>query len=178
MTATFKNDEALQSEIIDITASEVNAALGSISNKTSFSAVTSFEPIFNAPKEVFTKNGGDAFSAPTDGPYMCKRSSELSLNPYSQLVPVLLFSWSWASEADDKYTLAAIENIYNRSVASAKEKGLYDPYVYLNDAGPDQDVFQGYGPGRLQRLREIAKKYDPEGVFQTLVPGGFKLGSY
>lgn len=81
MTATFKNNAALQSQIVDITASEINAALGSISDKTSLSAVTSFEPIFNAPADVFTKNGGDAFSAPTDGPYMCKPPSLPPLHP-------------------------------------------------------------------------------------------------
>ena len=93
-------------------------------------------------------------------------------------VVVLLFSWTWKSAADDKYVLAAIENIYSRSVAAAKQKGLYNAFVYLNDAGPDQAVFQGYGPNNLQRLRDISKEYDPEGVFQTLLPGGFKLGSY
>lgn len=56
--------------------------------------------------------------------------------------------------------------------------GLYNAYAYLNDAGPDQAVFQGYGAGNLQRLRDISKKYDPEGVFQKLLPGGFKLGFY
>lgn len=182
MTATFKNSAALQSQIVDITASEISAALGSISNKTSFSAVTSFEPIFNAPAEVFTKNGGDAFSAPTDGPYMCKSPSlppsTPSLIPCSPPVPVLLFSWTWASAADDKFTLGAIENIYSRSVAAAKQMGLYNAYVYLNDAGPEQAVLRGYGAGNLQRLRDISKKYDPEGVFQKLLPGGFKLGLY
>lgn len=66
----------------------------------------------------------------------------------------------------------------NRSVAAAKQRGLYNEYVYLNDAGPDQAVFPGYGAKNFQRLRDISKKYDPEGVFQTLLPGGFKLGTH
>ena len=32
-----------------------------------------------------------------------------------------------------------------------------------------------YGPESVARLRAASRKYDPQGVFQTLCPGGFKL---
>ena len=43
------------------------------------------------------------------------------------------------------------------------------------DAAGFQSIFPGYGPGNHGRLQGIAKKYDPTGVFQTLMPGGFKV---
>jgi hypothetical protein len=52
--------------------------------------------------------------------------------------------------------------------AVGKERGQ-------NYAGAAQDVFAGYGEKNRERLRDIQSKYDPEGVFSRLQPGGFKL---
>lgn len=56
-----------------------------------------------------------------------------------------------------------------------RASGVASRYIYQNYAGPKQDVYGGYGEDNLRRLRAVAKKYDPEGVFQTLMPGGLKL---
>jgi len=42
-------------------------------------------------------------------------------------------------------------------------------------AAQEQNVFEGYGSANHAKLRIISKKYDPEGVFQRLQPGYFKL---
>lgn len=47
--------------------------------------------------------------------------------------------------------------------------------VYLNYASTRQDVFASYGADNVKYLREVAAKYDPTGVFQTRIPGGFKI---
>jgi len=49
-------------------------------------------------------------------------------------------------------------------------------FQYLNYAHPDQHPLESYGADNLQHLEEASRKFDPEGVFQKLVPGGFKLG--
>lgn len=41
--------------------------------------------------------------------------------------------------------------------------------------GLTQDPLATYGETNIQRMREAAKKYDPTGVFQTRVPGGYKI---
>lgn len=46
-----------------------------------------------------------------------------------------------------------------------------DGFVYMNYAGPKQDVFGGYGIESLKRL----KKYDSKGLFGELWKGYFKL---
>ncbi|KAJ6184983.1 hypothetical protein N7519_006284 [Penicillium mononematosum] len=53
--------------------------------------------------------------------------------------------------------------------------GLYDAFNYMGDAAGFQSIFPGYGAQNHRRLAGIAKKYDPHGVFQTLMPGGFKV---
>ena len=58
----------------------------------------------------------------------------------------------------------------------AKEMGLWHPYVYINYADVEQDVFAGYGEENRERLRQIQRKWDPAGVFgERLQPGGFKV---
>jgi hypothetical protein len=56
-----------------------------------------------------------------------------------------------------------------------KEEGLYHPFQYLNFAAWFQDPLGGYGQEQKRTLKEVARKYDPTGVFQRQVPGGFKL---
>lgn len=58
---------------------------------------------------------------------------------------------------------------YARSINKANE------FIYLDYAAKNQNPLRGYGAANLRKLREVARKYDPEAVFQTLVPGGFKL---
>lgn len=57
----------------------------------------------------------------------------------------------------------------------AKARGLYNRFIYVNYAGPYQNVIPGYGEENLARLKKVAEKYDPRAVFQTLQPGGYKL---
>jgi hypothetical protein len=59
--------------------------------------------------------------------------------------------------------------------AATKKAGLYDPFNYLGDAAGFQKIFPGYGAENHRRLVKIAQKYDPHAVFQSLMPGGFKV---
>lgn len=59
--------------------------------------------------------------------------------------------------------------------ALAKARGLHLPFLYMNHAARDQDPLASYGPENLARLRDVARKYDPVQMFQTLQNGGFLL---
>ncbi|KAK5659469.1 hypothetical protein OQA88_670 [Cercophora sp. LCS_1] len=48
-------------------------------------------------------------------------------------------------------------------------------WTYLNYADKIQDPLASYGAKNLRFMQEVANKYDPDGVFQTLCPGGFKV---
>lgn len=50
-------------------------------------------------------------------------------------------------------------------------------WTTANYANPTQKVFQNYGMKNVAKMREVAAKYDPCGVFQHLCPGGFKISS-
>jgi hypothetical protein len=81
--------------------------------------------------------------------------------------------WDDASK-DDQFNKAALD-FMNAAKAEAKSRGVYSRYIYLNYAGPYQNVISGYGEANLAKLKSIAKRYDPNAVFQKLQPGGYKL---
>ena len=88
---------------------------------------------------------------------------------------VFLADLSWSDAKDDalfkkigQITIKEI-NQYAASIGKANE------YIYLDYAYQTQNPLRGYGAANLRKLREVARKYDPGAVFQTLVPGGFKL---
>ncbi|KAF2121074.1 hypothetical protein BDV96DRAFT_640484 [Lophiotrema nucula] len=57
----------------------------------------------------------------------------------------------------------------------SKARGSHLPFLYMNDASRDQNPLATYSNESLEKLKEVAKKYDPEGVFQKLQQGGFLL---
>ncbi|KAK8076221.1 FAD binding domain-containing protein [Apiospora phragmitis] len=48
-------------------------------------------------------------------------------------------------------------------------------WLYLNYCDPSQNPLASYGAEAVERLKVVSRKYDPEGVFQKRVPGGFKI---
>ncbi|KAF9894140.1 hypothetical protein FE257_009113 [Aspergillus nanangensis] len=105
------------------------------------------------------KNGGNALGiSDRDYPLML-------LNP----------AFRWEDQMDDSRIMLANMNFVNRVDAQARKMGLYEPFLYMNYASQFQDVVHGYGEANLERLRAVALDYDPDGLFQTLQPGYFKL---
>ncbi|CAO2654998.1 Nn.00g117310.m01.CDS01 [Neocucurbitaria sp. VM-36] len=84
---------------------------------------------------------------------------------------VFTFTDAAASEGFEE----ALKDFLKLIEGVAKEEGVLHRYKYLNFAASFQDPFDSYGEEQKETLREVAKKYDPEGVFQTQVAGGFKL---
>jgi hypothetical protein len=72
-----------------------------------------------------------------------------------------------------KKKLSKVESEFKKFVAGT-ENGLLD-FVYLNYAGGSQKVVSSYGKDNICQMWDVSKKYDPKGVFQHRLPGGFKL---
>lgn len=88
----------------------------------------------------------------------------------------ILVAAAWTSASDDGYLLGFLTSLVQSIDTTSKAAGLYYPYIFLNDAGSGQSPFPLYGRGRsLPRMKAISRKYDPEGVFQNLASGAFKL---
>jgi len=82
---------------------------------------------------------------------------------------------SWALPSSDQVTLSLSISFMKQVEDLAKAKGLLERYLFLNNAAIDQMVIASYGDNQVKELVRISKRYDPQGVFQKLAKGGFKL---
>ncbi|KAI1350260.1 FAD-binding domain-containing protein [Xylaria sp. FL0043] len=103
--------------------------------------------------------------------------NSLGLSPNVTDIVLVDLIVGWDDVADDDYMMAFIQNLANKQVQWLVQKGVHDSFIYLNYAGQQQDPIGSYGTnGRIKdHLQSVSKKYDPSGIFQHRVPGGFKL---
>lgn len=118
-----------------------------------------FEPI---PVQLISQSiarGGNATGlTPSDGPLV-----------------VVLFYVSYDSPADDEKVIAVAKQALQVIEEEARNRDVYHPWVYLNYAFPHQDPIGSYGAESQAQLQKVGKKYDPEGFFQVVGAGSFKL---
>ena len=104
-------------------------------------------------------------------PFLQEAIPTLSPDPKPIVVAQLTGTWKDSKDtaAIEAIALALISDIDT----AARTDDLQTGYIYLNYAHAGQNVF-GQGK-RREWLQEMSKRYDPEGIFQRCVPGGFKL---
>lgn len=98
------------------------------------------------------------------------------LDPNDGPLIVVEICMTWKKAGDDEFMEKAVAEFLGGCVALAQQRGLAHRFIFPNYAWPTDAVMKGYGEERLAVLRDIARKWDPEGFFQTRVVGGFKLG--
>ncbi|KAM7206074.1 hypothetical protein V8F20_002856 [Naviculisporaceae sp. PSN 640] len=77
----------------------------------------------------------------------------------------------------EKWAYPHVREWYEGLRDFAESQGGLLPWIPANYADPAQKVLQSYGPENVRFIREVANRYDPAGVFQTLCPGGFKISA-
>ncbi|PQE14459.1 oxidoreductase FAD-binding protein [Rutstroemia sp. NJR-2017a BBW] len=100
-------------------------------------------------------------------------STGLDTSGGSLVLCVLTYSWEDAS--DDEAMNGAAKLFIEEVDKLSSDAGLFNRYKYVNYSAGYQDPISGYGDEMKAKLQETSKKYDPEGFFQTNVPGGFKI---
>ena len=85
------------------------------------------------------------------------------------------FACTSHSPADDAAVLNATKTFIRLAQHYTKSQNQHIEFIYSNYALPFQDPIASYGDESQEFLRIVSKKYDPQQVFQKLVPGGFKL---
>ncbi|KAI9841211.1 MAG: hypothetical protein M1837_000938 [Sclerophora amabilis] len=155
VTITLGNDAALFEKVFDID----NATLQTVTDVPNLSWSMTFQAIPTSIRQHSVDRGGNSLGIPpSEGP----------------LVLVLL-TVSWDDAADDERIDVASKSWFNRIKAAANAMGLGNDWIYLNYAAPWQKPIDGYGAANKARLQSVSRKYDPSGLFQKAVPGGFKL---
>jgi FAD/FMN-containing dehydrogenase len=153
--ATYKLNKAHVASVRDIFYEEIQPII----DAAGLVPAATLQVITQGQLAGMSKNGGNPLGLPaSNGPYLL-----LNLN------------MMWTNAADDTRILQANQRIVDRTVALAQSMGLSEDYIYMNYASQYQDVIASYGATNKAKLKTIASKYDPSGVFQTLEPGYFKL---
>lgn len=104
-------------------------------------------------------------------------NNSLGLQPADGRLVVCLLSVAYPQASDDVIVAETSKTLFADITAAAAQRAAGNPYVYLNYAAPWQDPIGSYGAKNRAALRAASKRYDPEGLFQKGVPGGFKLFS-
>lgn len=91
--------------------------------------------------------------------------------------PLIIFNCSltWTKAEDDKQVRSTIQRALERIDAAAATRGADHPYRFMNYCMEFQNPYKGSGEASLRLMREASKKYDPEGLFQRGITGGFNL---
>ncbi len=82
---------------------------------------------------------------------------------------------AWQDVEQDDFFQSTGDWLISELNAYARSIGKANPYIYLDYAYKTQKPLESYGTENVEKIRAAAKKYDPKGVFQTMVPGGFKI---
>ncbi|KAJ5312872.1 hypothetical protein N7508_003702 [Penicillium antarcticum] len=102
--------------------------------------------------------GGNALGLDSSKVYLC----------YAEVV-------EWIGTAYDDIVAKWVEDTTYKINNATQKAGLYDSFNYMGDSAGFQSIFPGYGEENHQKLIDVAQKYDSHAVFQTLMPGGFKV---
>ncbi|KAF2787102.1 FAD-binding domain-containing protein [Melanomma pulvis-pyrius CBS 109.77] len=99
----------------------------------------------------------------------------MDIDPADGPLFIILLNPTWNSSDDDDRVHRVTEGLLATFRRLASAKNLLHRYIFTNYAYQKEDLFEGYGEESLMRLKEVSKKFDPDGIFQKAVPGGFKL---
>ncbi|KAL6872151.1 FAD-binding domain-containing protein [Trichoderma novae-zelandiae] len=151
---TFTNDYATVREIWDVTDAIYNA----LPHKDQVDWMISLIPQPKCQQTFAARNGGNSLGL-TDAP--------------DQIVVWLTSRWT--DPALDQMMYDARDDFIIATETVARAHGTYHPFLYINYASPSQNPLCGYGAESVKSLKAAAAKYDPQGVFQKLMPGGSKV---
>ncbi|KAF8531795.1 hypothetical protein BDD12DRAFT_869315 [Trichophaea hybrida] len=89
----------------------------------------------------------------------------------------LSVSWNLmlGKEEDDEVVYSAIRSGKQKAEVYLKSNNHWAEWTYMNYAWAEQDPIGSYGGENMELLRRVAGGYDPDGVWEKLVKGGFKV---
>ncbi|KAF5554154.1 FAD binding domain-containing protein [Fusarium mexicanum] len=101
--------------------------------------------------------------------------SLFGLDDSNDVLQLIVISIIWENEADDEEAISIVRKLDADIGRLIKARGKHRDFKYMNYGHIEQDIIAGYGKENQAFLKKVASQYDPEGVFQMLRQGGFKL---
>lgn len=160
LTLTFKNDKRVLNYAVKTHAQLVKDML-SLSPDGNFITQCLFQPL----PTLFAKHGADR------GGNVLGLDQKITDNAILLLVTLAVKGAAAEATIGRAKMTAWVDDME----AYAKSVGSFIDWKYINYADITQDPLSSYGAENVARIRDAAAKYDPEGVFQFRVPGGYKI---
>jgi hypothetical protein len=160
-TITVKNDPAIIRKAVELHESTVNQLLTAGGSEVgNFTTMTLVQGMPRILKTISDERGGNVMGLDT---YL---SEDLQL---------LMFSLNIGDPALADLGRELAIKWRDDTADYAKSVGGFIPWQYLNYADKTQDPLAYVGQENFDTILATAKKYDPNGVFQTRCPGGWKI---
>ncbi|KAL4930107.1 FAD-binding oxidoreductase [Aspergillus undulatus] len=156
-TLTFANSPAILHKAISI-QDRMIAEAKKVVKSEDWSIISLFQPLPGLFARHGRLNGGNVLGLDEGGNYIL----DLLWLAWDNVEDSAFFDWVGET------SIAELEDF-------ARSVGGDHSYVYLNYAAESQNPLRSYGEENLEFLSAVAAEYDPEGVLQTQVPGGFKV---
>lgn len=158
---TFANDKRVVNYAIQQHASLVDELKATIA-PNSFSTVCDLQPLPAFFAKISAEKGGNMLGL-----------SGTSRNKILFTVGVLLST----TESKSQYSLVyqLVSSMTQKIDHFAKSIGMNEEFVFLNYAHANENPLGSYGTANVEHIRQVAKKYDYDGFFQSRVSGGFKI---
>ncbi|KAI1488667.1 FAD-binding domain-containing protein [Biscogniauxia mediterranea] len=157
-TLTFKNDEETLARAVDLHGRLVEE-MKTESSDGDFETQCFFQPLPAIVGRHGQERGGNILGISEKEGNAVILLGSLGVNGLGQEALGRKKMLAWKDELE-QYT---------------KGVGTYIPYRYMNYADGSQDVISSYGEQSVLKMQAVSRKYDPDGIFQTRVPGGFKI---
>lgn len=151
---SFTPDKGLYNKLVKLLTG--SAGLKKIENVESRTVAYGLQPISTSAIQAGIARGGNA----------------LGLQNVNQTWFVI--DAGWAIETDGLTVHNTTRDVVDSIKKEAEAAGKHVLYIFM-DASYDQNVIAGYFKDNVARLRDVLAQYDPDQVFQTLVPERFKL---
>ncbi|CAI6341386.1 unnamed protein product [Periconia digitata] len=104
-----------------------------------------------------------------------KGGNVLGMERYTENFIMYQSYLSWSEAKDDELFIDLGIMLTDGIQKFAASAGTDVKYLYLNYADKDQDPLTSYGADKVDFMKAVAAEYDPSGVYQNLLPGGFKI---
>ncbi|KAI8936156.1 hypothetical protein NX059_007651 [Plenodomus lindquistii] len=157
-TLSFKNDIEIYHKIVELHEQFV-AEWKAETNDTDFVTQCMFQSI----PTIITKQS------------LARGGNVLGLDKETDNVVMLLFNIAVKTPELEALARPKLKLFADAMIAYSASKGGAVDWKFLNYADSDQNPLESFGASNVAKIRAAAAKYDPEGIFQTRVPGGFKI---
>ncbi|KAK6337833.1 hypothetical protein TWF696_001312 [Orbilia brochopaga] len=146
----------LYKTLFDKYNNDIVAKLGNIAG---FQGTIAFQPITQPAVQAGKDQGGNS----------------LGLEGITKTLVVINLTHQWTDASKDNLIINTLNAFVEECITCTKKMKVDHGFFYLNYASKNKDPLLGYGDASVSRMKAACKKYDPYGIFQISVPGGFKV---